>query len=113
MEQTLPPLVSDEQMETEANEWREGERGVTITHRMCFFSGAEWMRSECEADRAKTREVVQALVDALRNADRYGNFRNDGPYHFNPDSDQHALQKFEAAAIALAKSQLQIEPTKP
>lgn len=28
MEQTLPPLVSDEQMETEANEWREGERGL-------------------------------------------------------------------------------------
>jgi len=98
MEQTLPPLVSDEQMETEANEWREGERGVTITHRMCFFSGAEWMRSECEADRAKTREVVQSLVDAIQGeAVRCG----DG-----------FCQK-STAALALAKAQLQIEPTKP
>ena len=110
MEQTLPPLVSDEQLLGPVNNWHVGGRIVPLYGRK--MTGYD-VRDIYEADRAKTREVVQALVDALRNADRYGNFRNDGPYHFNPDSDQHALQKFEAAAIALAKSQLQIEPTKP
>jgi hypothetical protein len=117
MEQTLPPLVSDEQIETEANEWREGERGITIAHRMCFFSGAEWMRSECEADRQRTREVVQALVDALGEL-RYG--AELGAIEWDCQCEEDAgitcgpCGSFERgdAALALAKS-INIKPTKP
>ena len=56
-----------------------------------------------EADLQRTREVVQALVDALK-------VERDA-WHELHDGNCETLRSDEA--LSLAKSQLQIEPTKP
>ena len=66
VEQAPAPLVSDEQIETGANEWREGERGITVMHRLVFSEGADWMRSEYEAALTQMRAERDELVGELR-----------------------------------------------
>lgn len=90
MEQTktpLPPLVSDGH-----------------THARCGE-----MRDIYEADRLKTREVVQALVDALAKV-RSEAFANVIPDGFTPNPSAIEVVHIADSAMALAKSQLQIEP---
>lgn len=95
MEQTpLPPLVSDAQIT-----WRSmcAENGV-IVEEMSFNVGAYFIRDLYEAHRAKTREVVQALVDKAHHSSKC-------EYLYESNCDCGLT-----AALALAKSQLQIEP---
>ena len=110
MEQTktLPPLVSDEQIRDTfmyGSLIKDEEHG--------FMSGANYVRHEYEADRAKTREVVQALVDAAKSA--HHQLQNILDYRVAEGSDRdkvRAEQDIIRIAMSSAKSQLQIEPTK-
>lgn len=96
MEQTpLPPLVSNRLI-----------RGECEDDKVTPYE----VRDQYEADRQRTREVVQALVDALslantklpaRSALPTGTFTYMGYVCASVD-----------AAFAVAKSRLQIEPTK-
>ena len=99
-EQTpLPPLLSDDDALTmarkEASNWRVGNQSDAV-------AGAEEtilaVRKIYEADRAKTREVVQRLVDALQRE----------RLKYSDIVDMLNIDR----ALALAKSQLNIEPTK-
>ena len=97
MEQTktLPPLVGDEQIRDTfmyGSLIKDEEHG--------FMSGANYVRHEYEQDRQRTREVVQALVDKSHHSSKC-------EYLYDSDCDCGL-----SAAIALAKSRLQIEPTK-
>jgi ABC-type microcin C transport system permease subunit YejB len=87
MEQTpLPPLVSDQRI-------RDIETGKFASERMYemnYRQGMHDMRDIYEADRQKTREVVQELVDDLSRA--------------------YCIDK---PSLDLAKLILNIEPTKP
>ena len=65
---------------------------------------AEYINAEIEAARAKDAELIQQLINCLKNADRYGNFRAAGPYRFDDKSEQHRLQQYEAQAIAAASA---------
>jgi hypothetical protein len=93
MEQTpLPPLVSD--------------KALAQAH--CLSDECLWLRLQYEADRLKTREVVQALVNMIHH--RY----------MDHPADTLANAKYYASggpstvdALALVKSQLNIEPSKP
>jgi hypothetical protein len=68
-------------------------------------------RDRAEADRQKTREVVQALVDALKRAEKW--IESAGRERFSwDDADVDRALSDERYVLALAKSQLQIEPTK-
>jgi hypothetical protein len=110
-EQT-PPLVGDEDVLGVCERYADNypiEGRITV-NAMAMRRAVEPL---IEADRQKTREVVQALVNCIRIADTYGQFRPMGPYHFDPESKYHERQQDEITAVALAKSQLQIEPTKP
>ena len=83
MEQTpLPPLVSDEQIT-----WRS-------------------IRDIYEAERQRTREVVQALCNGIETM-RQGSFADRFIFADDADLGAHA-----DSLLALAKSQLQIKPTK-
>ena len=93
-EQTLPPLVSDEDI---------NDPKLTIP------LGAKMIRDIYEADRQKTREVVQRLVDAIVDNAKY-RLLTEGE---EGDTLSDFMNLTLNAAIALAKSQLQIEPTKP
>ena len=93
-EQTLPPLVSDEDI---------NDPKLTIP------LGAKMIRDIYEADRQKTLEVVQALVDAIVDNAKY-RLLTEGE---EGDTLSDFMNLTLNAAIALAKSQLQIEPTKP
>ncbi len=114
MEQTpLPPLLSDE----------------ILAHLNCRCENCvRRVAKVIEADRAKIREVVQALVDALNgsvwpnaiSADELALLAlGNAGSHNQIDSasgiasDHRASQEASRAALALAKSQLNIEPTKP
>lgn len=117
MEQTktLPPLVSDEQIAyMRMGALKADEYGDKRTRQDLIMDSAEggcrFAMEIYERDRAKTREVVQALVNCIRIADTYGQFRPAGPYHFDPESKYHERQQDEITAIALAKSQCGIEP---
>lgn len=125
MEQTpLPPLVSEYDIQ---NLWDDVVRPVVKAMEkqlgQCSpaFQAGEMARAIIpiyEADRAKTREVVQALVDALGEL-RYG--ADLGAIEWDCQCEEDAgitcgpCESFERgyAAIALAKSQMNIEPTKP
>ena len=93
MEQTpLPPLLSDE----------------ILAHLNCRCENCvRRVAKVIEADRAKTREVVQALVDGIETM-RQGAFADAFVFANNAELDAHADK-----LLALAKSQLNIEPTKP
>ena len=103
-EQT-PPLVSDAQIT-----WRSmcAENGV-IVEETSFNVGAYFIRDIYEADRQKTREVVQALVDAIVDNAKY-RLLTEGE---EGDTLSDFMNLTLNAAIALAKSQMNIEPTKP
>ncbi len=102
MEQTpLPPLVGDEELDKWQDQRRGGKGGIT------FKWSAPKVRDLYESDRLKTREVVQALVSMIHHR------------HMDHPADTMASAKYYASgglstvdALALAKSQLQIEPTK-
>ena len=99
----LPPLVSDEQMEASYNLGCDEGYVYTLERSM--------LRDIYEADRAKTREVVQALVNSAKMAREA--IRVISPI---PDDGQRigAIDAYTglAAALSSAKSQLNIEPTK-
>ena len=63
------------------------------------------------ADRAKTREVVQALVDALERVRRAA--EDIGTIVCNCGAPATGIQLAANTGIALAQSTLKIEPTKP
>jgi len=102
MEKTLPPLVSDAKLQ--------GALDKVAQFNLPSFEAMKLVRDAYEGDRAKTREVVQSLVDALKLATGWL------PYHERMEEDSE--NKFDATdkaivhALALAKSKLQIEPTK-
>lgn len=99
MEQTpLPPLLSDE----------------ILAHLNCRCENCvRKVAKVIEADRAKTREVVQALVDALeRTLDPTSFAMTQARLPITQHEYRRALQQ-GSQALALAKSQLNIEPTKP
>ena len=107
MEQTktLPPLVS-EQMRRLSSRMGNAEAYAIIQG---FAADVEAI----EADRQRTCEVVQALVDAAKSA--HHQLQNILDYRLAEGSDRdkvRAEQDILRIAIALAKSQLQIEPTK-
>ena len=118
MEQTLPPLVSDEQIRDTfmyGSLIKDPEHG--------FMSGANYVRHEYEQDRAKTREVVQALVDALDRLSKEMDCDDWGEIDVNGDITRPLAHDIIAMpggcpkcktdeVIDLAKSQLNIEPTK-
>ena len=97
MEQTktLPPLVSDEYLSSLtpiSEDWKDGPcTPVTPTE----------VRNIYEAERRRTREVVQALVNGINDA-RFALF----------GCGKVELANTLAEIEILAKSQLQIEPTK-
>lgn len=100
MEQTpLPPLVSDEDL----TGWAPNKR-----HMAHDFPTTESVRDFYEADRLKTREVVQALVDALERVRREA--EDIGTIVCNCGAPATGIQLAANTALALAKSQLQIEP---
>lgn len=87
MEQTpLPPLVSD------------GSKLHDIASKM------KTLANEIEADRQRTREVVQALVDALATEEKMRR-----GYRFTHNGTTK-LVSTAPSALALAQSRLQIEP---
>ena len=99
MEQTpLPPLVSDEQAFSDEAPFT---RNIDSDH----FK-LNYLRDIYEADRAKTREVVQALVDGIETM-RQGSFADAFIFASDADLDAHADR-----LLSLAKSQFNIEPTK-
>lgn len=101
MEQTpIPPLVSDAQLLGPANNWYVAGRTIPLYEKKM---PGDNVRDIYEADRAKTREVVQALVDALATCQTFG-----GKTWSEDSYDEVAV----AAALALAKSQLSISPSK-
>lgn len=116
-EQTpLPPLVSDERLRKIAMGLSD-EHGIRTNRKLQHLYNAGYvaandMRRIYEQDRQRTREVVQALVNCIRIADTYGQFRPMGPYRFDPESKYHERQQDEITAIALAKS-INIEPSRP
>ena len=65
-----------------------------------------YLRDIYEADRAKTREVVQALCNGIETM-RQGSFADRFIFADDADLGAHA-----DSLLALAKSRLQIEPTK-
>jgi len=60
-------------------------------------------RDERISENAKLRALVQELVNCIGIADKYGQFREQGPYHFDPASIYYKRQQDEIAAIATAK----------
>lgn len=110
MEQTpIPPLVSDAQLLGPANNWYVAGRTIPLYEKK--MSGDN-VRDIYEADRAKTREVVQALVDALeRTLDPTSFAMTQARLPITQHEYRRALQQ-GSQALALAKSQLSIEPTK-
>jgi hypothetical protein len=114
MEQTpLPPLVSDEQMQADAEILsKESTAPDAETPNWMIADvrrGIRHARDIYEADRLKTREVVQALVDALAKV-RSEAFANVIPDGFTPNPSAIEVVHIVDNAMALAKSQLQIEP---
>ena len=100
MEQTpLPPLLSDEQAF--------GDAAPFFRHDPSDVRALNYLRNIYEADRAKTREVVQALVDGIETM-RQGSFADAFIFANDDDLDAHVDR-----LLALAKSQLNTEPTKP
>lgn len=69
------PLLSNEFMKNHADKWNEGVRGITIQHTACLLQGADWAREHYEAARDKDAELIQQLVDALRNLRDIHEFR--------------------------------------
>lgn len=59
------PLLSDDAIETYADNWNEGVRGITIAHRVILVEGMDRARTIYEAARAKDAELIQMLVDGL------------------------------------------------
>jgi len=110
MEQTpLPPLVSDEQMQADAEILsKESTAPDAETPNWMIADvrrGIRHARDIYEADRLKTREVVQALVNMIHH--RY----------MDHPADTLANAKYYASgglstvdALALAKSTLNIKP---
>ncbi len=92
----LPPLVSDEELDKWQDSRKGGKGGIG------FKWTAPKVRDIYEADRAKTREVVQRLVDLIFHDSDCGQIMNQG-----------RCDCFAAIALSLAKSQLNIEPTNP
>ena len=119
MEQTpLPPLLTDFDIEQHSGGYLNKSNFPESVHKRRTEDLATGMRlarlfyevnpGAINADRQRTREVVQALCDTLT----YVTSRNFG--------DEHARILFYAnggkspeKALSLAKSLLQIEPTKP
>ena len=100
MEQTktLPPLVS-EQMRRLSSRMGNAEAYAIIQG---FAADVEAI----EADRQRTREVVQALCNGIETM-RQGSFADRFIFADDADLGAHA-----DSLLALAKSRLQIEPTK-
>lgn len=97
-------LLSDERIKTIAEHvsGTNANDGIRHERRQAAESALYLFRDHLnvyEADRAKMREVVQRLVDALDKC------TIDRP-------DIHGTD-FQAQALSLAKSELNIEPTKP
>lgn len=95
MEQTpLPPLLSDK----------------ILAQALCLSDECLWLRAQYEEDRQRTREVVQALVNLVAELRCKEGCRKYEPGGTAPlcyqCGERHRI-------LALAKSQLQIEPTKP
>lgn len=110
MEQTpLPPLLSDE----------------ILAHLNCRCENCvRRVAKVIEADRAKIREVVQALVDALDRLSKEMDCGDWGEVDVNGDVTRPLAHDILAMpggcpkcktdkVLALAKSQMNIEPTKP
>ncbi len=98
MEQTKTPLVS-EQMRRLSSRMGNAEAYAIIQG---FAADVEAI----EADRQRTREVVQALCNGIETM-RQGSFAD--RFIFADDADLDAQAD---SLLAVAKSQLQIEPTK-
>ena len=97
----LPPLVSDDAIAKVMADQFNTQRDHVVA-----CGAARSVRNIYEADRAKTREVVQALVDAL--------WQFEGAVvYVGWDPAEREKHKAAAQSLALAKSQLNIEPTKP
>ncbi len=109
-EQT-PPLVSDElalQCKNEADEMYPPHLAPDEVIGDHFMLVRYAVANALYNDRQKTREVVQALVDAIMDRAKFeAACDEDGAVA--EDYLSHTLNQ----ALALAKSQLQIEPTKP
>ena len=110
MEQTpIPPLVSDDAIVLMTRD----KLTPAIGYMKAYVEGCSHTRNIYEADRAKTREVVQALVDALeRTLDPTSFAMTQARLPITQHEYRRALQQ-GSQALALAKSQLNIEPTKP
>lgn len=103
-EQT-PPLVSDERILNDVKLTVRATPNRTMEVKDLPLTAFQ-VRDIYEADRQKTREVVQALVDGIETM-RQGSFADKFIFADDADLDAHADR-----LLALAKS-INIEPTKP
>lgn len=96
----LPPLVSDEQIERMSGDPITAQGVSSYAFGECIgrARGMVIARDIYEADRAKTREVVQAILAKWKT-------------ELEVDGWENSIQYDKA--VALAKSQLNISPTKP
>ena len=104
---SLPRLLSDDAIAKVMADQFKTQRDHVVA-----CGAARSVRNIYEADRQKTREVVQALVNSAKMAREA--IRVISPI---PDDGQRigAIDAYTglAAALSSAKSQLNIEPTKP
>ena len=107
MEQTktLPPLVSDEQIRNDVTLTVRATPNRTMEVKDLPLTPFQ-VRDIYEADRQRTREVVQALCNGIETM-RQGSFADRFIFADDADLGAHA-----DSLLALAKSRLQIEPTK-
>ena len=115
MEQTpLPPLVSDERKPLSYymrnGLWYFTQPPDPLTGQVIPYTTVEsWLSrvEEMEAERQRTREVVQALVDGIETM-RQGAFADAFIFANDAELDAHAKK-----LLALVQSTLNIEPSKP